>query len=75
MPCRLRSAEQRACLLLTPPLDFAVSETVVEETTATLAEQQPEQVVETPVQPADLHFIKPVTPELRTVSEQELQLE
>ena len=40
-----------------------------------VAEETREEVAGRPVEEAVLEFVKPVTPELRTLSEQELQLE
>jgi hypothetical protein len=48
---------------------------VAEESTVTIEEVKQEEVVSQAVEEAVLEFIKPVTPELRTVSEEELQLE
>ena len=40
-----------------------------------MVEETREEVAGRPIEEAELKFVKPVTPELRTVSEQELQLE
>ena len=48
---------------------------MVEERTEAIEEAKEVEAISQPVEEAVLEFLKPVTPELRTVSEQELQLE
>lgn len=50
-------------------------EHVAEESTTTIEQVEEEKVPAQPVEAARLEFLKPVTPELRTVSDQELRLE
>ncbi|CAH8869263.1 unnamed protein product, partial [Trichobilharzia szidati] len=52
-----------------------IEEDLPEETVAPIETSEPEQSTVVPVQPADLCFVKPITPQLNIVSEQERQLE
>lgn len=48
---------------------------MAEETIVELAPMRTEELVSEQIEKADLMFLKPVAPELRTVSDQELRLE
>lgn len=51
------------------------AEEIPEESTVTVEPVKVEEVVTEEVKPAELQFLTPVTPQLRTISEKELQLE
>lgn len=51
------------------------AEQIPEESTMTVEAVKVEEVTSEEVKPADLQFLTPVTPQLRTISEKELQLE
>ncbi|OON14167.1 immunoglobulin I-set domain protein, partial [Opisthorchis viverrini] len=55
--------------------DVEILEPIPEETTAAIESLPQEEATSQEVQPAVLEFVKPVTPELKKVSERELQLD